>query len=360
MRYKIAIIFGGKSTEHEVSLNSATNIFNAVDKSVFDVTLLGVDKAGRWRYNANYPRDNIDLKEVDYFNQSTEVIVEKAEERALIIDKESRETVDSFDIAFPIIHGNFGEDGTLQGYLKALQIPFVGPDLLASAICMDKEITKRVLRDHGIPVSRFISLNKEGQSRPSFQQVKELLGLPLFVKPCNGGSSVGVSKVFDAVSLEKAIKLAFTYDDNLLIEEAIIGKELECAVLGNEKPEASIIGELVPTREFYSYDAKYNDAQGATITIPADIPDEISSRLRDTAVKAYKATRCEGMARIDFFLKDDNTFVLNEINTLPGFTEISMYPKLWEHSGMSYTELITRLVELAIERKKNKSIKTER
>ncbi len=225
---------------------------------------------------------------------------------------------------------------------------------------MDKEITKRVLRDHGIPVSRFISLNKGGQSRPSFQQVKELLGLPLFVKPCNGGSSVGVSKVFDAVSLEKAIKLAFTYDDNLLIEEAIIGKELECAVLGNEKPEASIIGELVPTREFYSYDAKYNDAQGATITIPADIPDKVSSMLRDTAVKAYKATRCEGMARIDFFLKDDNTFVLNEINTLPGFTEISMYPKLWEYSGMSYTELITRLVELAIERKKNKSIKTER
>ena len=234
MKYKIAIIFGGKSTEHEVSLNSATNIFNAVDKSVFKVTLLGVDKAGKWRYNANYPRDSIDLKEVDYFNQSTEVIIEKAEEQALIIDKEGRETVDSFDIAFPIIHGNFGEDGTLQGYLKALQIPFVGPDLLASAICMDKEITKRVLRDHGIPVSRFISLNKGGQSRPSFQQVKELLGLPLFVKPCNGGSSVGVSKVFDAVSLEKAIKLAFTYDDNLLIEEAIIGKELECAVLGNE------------------------------------------------------------------------------------------------------------------------------
>ncbi len=213
MKYKIAIIFGGKSTEHEVSLSSATNIFNAVDKSVFDVTLLGIDKDGKWRYNAKYPSVNIDLREVNYFSQSTEVVLEKVDESALIINKESKETLDGFDIVFPIIHGNFGEDGTLQGFLKALQIPFVGPDLLASAICMDKEITKRVLRDHGIPVSRFISLNKESQSRVSFQQVKELLGMPLFVKPCNGGSSVGVSKVTDAAALEKAIELAFTYDD---------------------------------------------------------------------------------------------------------------------------------------------------
>jgi D-alanine-D-alanine ligase len=182
--------------------------------------------------------------------------------------------------------------------------------------------------------------------------------MPVFVKPCNGGSSVGVSKVNNATSFEEAIKLAFTYDDNILIEEAIIGKELECAVLGNENPKASIIGELVLTREFYSYDAKYNDSQGATITIPADIPDEISNKLRDTAVKAYKATRCEGMARVDFFLRNDNTFALNEINTLPGFTEISMYPKLWEFNGVSFTDLITRLVKLAIEKKK--TIKTEK
>jgi D-alanine-D-alanine ligase len=358
MKYKIAIIFGGQSTEHEVSLNSATNIFNAVDKSIFDVTLLGIDKDGKWRYNAKYPSVNIDLREVDFFCQSTEVVLRKDDEYALTINKESKEILDSFDIAFPIIHGNFGEDGTLQGFLKTLQIPFVGPDLLASAICMDKEITKRVLRDHGIPVSRFISLNKENKNQILFQQVKKLLGMPVFVKPCNGGSSVGVSKVNNATSFEEAIKLAFTYDDNILIEEAIIGKELECAVLGNENPKASIIGELVLTREFYSYDAKYNDSQGATITIPADIPDEISNKLRDTAVKAYKATRCEGMARVDFFLRNDNTFALNEINTLPGFTEISMYPKLWEFNGVSFTDLITRLVKLAIEKKK--TIKTEK
>ena len=352
MKNKVAIIFGGKSAEHEVSLNSAENIIKATNKTLFDMVLIGVDKNGIWHFNSEYKSDLAEISLNRFFSGSTEIILETKGNKTFIIDAKNKEALEFFDVAFPIIHGTFGEDGTLQGYFKTLNIPFVGADILASAICMDKEITKRILRDAQIPVANFIPVNNTEQDKCPFEQAVAELGLPLFVKPCNAGSSVGVSKVTDKVTFTEAIKSAFQHDKKILIEEAVMGKEVECAILGNEKPIASVVGEIIPQRDFYSYEAKYKDAHGAKMKIPAEIPVEIADSIRNTALNAYRLTCCEGMARVDFFLSNDNTFVLNEINTLPGFTKISMYPKLWEYSGISYSHLITKLIELAIEKHK--------
>ncbi|TAM93172.1 MAG: D-alanine--D-alanine ligase [Chitinophagaceae bacterium] len=359
MKIKVALIFGGKSAEHEVSLRSASNIFNAIDKEKFDVILLGIDKDGNWCFNSDYLSDKINLAEDDYFLHSKNVIIENIENNLTIIFKQSHKILGTFNVAFSIIHGTSGEDGTLQGFFKSKNIPFVGSDILGSAICMDKDVTKRLLRDWGIPVANFMTLHKFELNRISFEEAKERFGLPIFIKPCNAGSSVGVNKVYDAPSFVLALTEAFLYDNKILIEEAITGKEVECAILGNENPKASVVGEIILSETFYSYDAKYHDAKGAKIKIPAEIPDEILSNLRRTAINAFKATCCEGMARVDFFLRKDNTFVVNEINTLPGFTEISMYPKLWEYSGITYSDLISNLIELSLNRdKKNMRLQT--
>jgi D-alanine-D-alanine ligase len=350
MKITIAIIFGGKSAEHDISLNSASNIYNAIDTNKFDLILLGIDRNGNWKYNPTYPSIHINLSKQSYFNYANAVLIDIVEGKTSIIEKKSGKVSGTFDVAFSIIHGNTGEDGTLQGFFKFLNIPFVGPDVLGSAVCMDKDITKRLLRDAQIPIADFICLKKSDKAKVSYEAAKEKLGLPLFVKPSNAGSSVGVSKVTDKSSFESALETAFKFDNKILIEEAIIGKEVECAILGNEDPKPSIIGEIIPTKDFYSYEAKYEDAEGAKMKIPADIATEVSNELRDTAVKAFIAAGCEGLARVDFFLKEDNTYVLNEINTLPGFTEISMYPKLWEQTGINYSNLITKLIELALDR----------
>ncbi|HTN46649.1 MAG TPA: D-alanine--D-alanine ligase [Flavipsychrobacter sp.] len=352
MKKTVALIFGGKSAEFEISLHSASNIFNAFDKEKFDVILLGIDKKGNWFYNTSYSEATIHLSQNNFFSKAIQVYLDRTGSKICIVQKENNRTIAGFDVAFSIIHGTFGEDGTLQGYLKSLDIPFVGPDVLGSAICMDKEITKRLLRDNNIPIARFITLRKKQEKKVSFDEAKEELGLPMFVKPCNAGSSVGVNKVTDQSSFDRAVEEAFRYDNKILVEEAITGKEVECAILGNENPRSSVIGEIIPTKDFYSYDAKYNDAEGAKMKIPADIDPEITQKLRRTAVEAFKAVGCEGLARVDFFLRDDNSFVLNEINTLPGFTEISMYPKLWEHTGISYPDLISSLVDLAMDRQR--------
>lgn len=351
MKKKVALLFGGKSSEFEVSLNSASNIYNAFDKDKFDVLLIGIDKNGNWFYNSNYPEDNISLPSNDFFINAKAVFVVRKHGQICVLDSETFEHYETFDVAFSIIHGTYGEDGTLQGYFKTLNIPFVGPDVLGSALCMDKEITKRILRDNQIPIAAFIALRKN--ETISFEEAKKQLGLPIFIKPCNAGSSVGVSKVRDESAFIVAINEAFKYDSKLLVEEAIIGKEVECAILGNENPKASVIGEIIPTKDFYSFDAKYNDADGAKMKIPAAIDNDIKMLLQETAIKAFKAVACEGLSRVDFFLRADNSFVLNEINTLPGFTEISMYPKLWKHSGIAYADLISELVELALERRIN-------
>lgn len=360
MKVTVAIIFGGKSAEHEISLRSATNIFNAVDKEKFEPLLLGIDKDGNWCYDASYTQQAADLSARDYFAQAAPVYLHGKNGAADIVDRESNTTVATFEAAFPIIHGTFGEDGTLQAILKAINIPFAGPDVLGSAVGMDKDVAKRLLRDAGITVADFYTLRQHRPDEFSYDEIAARLGLPLFVKPANAGSSVGVSKVTNEDEYHAAVAEAFRYDRKILVEEAIAGKEVECAILGNEEDlRASVIGEIVPTKDFYSYDAKYISTDGAKMKIPAEIEDAVADKLRHTAIRVFETLCCEGMARVDFFLKDDNTFVLNEINTLPGFTSISMYPKLWEATGLAYTDLITRLIQLGIDRsKRNQTLTT--
>jgi D-alanine-D-alanine ligase len=350
MNKVVAIIFGGKSAEYEVSLKSATHIFNAVDRTKYTPILLGVNKLGEWYYNPDYEVQNINLTECDYFVKATNIYLSRSAGLVDIISKETNVHLTGFDIAFPIIHGTYGEDGTLQGVLKSMNIPFVGPDVLGSAIAMDKDITKRLLIGADIPVANSYTLYVNNPSEYLYGEIVSALGLPFFIKPANAGSSVGVSKVTSEEEYNTALSIAFRFDNKILIEEAIIGKELECGVLGNETIRASAVGEIVATEDFYSYDAKYISSTGAKLQVPAIIDNNISEQIREYAIKAFKTVCCEGMARVDFLLSGDNKLVLNEINTLPGFTEISMYPKVWEYTGISEKDLITELISLALQR----------
>jgi D-alanine-D-alanine ligase len=347
---KLAILFGGESSEHEVSLQSASNIFNAVDTAMFNPVLIGITKEGRWMFHPDYPLNQVNLAEKNYFDGAIEVMMWNRNGQAEIMTMAEAKTLFKVDVVFPIIHGSFGEDGTLQGILRGFKVPFVGPDILGTALCMDKDVTKRILKESGIQVADGIVVQKHDQGALDFDAIVEKLGLPVFVKPANAGSSVGVSKVTDSLSFKKAIEEGFKFDIKILIEEAIIGKEVECAILGNEEPQPSILGEIIPTVDFYSYEAKYLSDSGAILKIPADVPEDIAFEIRDTAVRAFKVTGCEGMARVDFFLQEDGNFILNEINTLPGFTKISMYPQMWGRTGISYSDLISKLVKLAFER----------
>ena len=356
MKLKVAIIFGGKSAEYEVSLKSATNIYKSIDRTHFIPILLGIDKSGEWFYDSSYAKDDINLADNDYFVEATNVYLSVVGNVVNVISKIENRDLISFDLAFPIVHGTFGEDGTLQGILKSMDVPFVGPDVLGSAIAMDKDVTKRLLKAAGIPVANSYTIYKHFPTEHSFKELASDLGLPLFIKPANAGSSVGVSKVTNENEYNVALSTAFQFDNKILVEEAVIGKELECGVLGNESLQASVVGEIVATKDFYSYDAKYISSNGATLQVPARIATDISDKIRELAVKACKAICCEGMARIDFLLSKENKLVLNEINTLPGFTEISMYPKVWEYTGITEKDLITELISLAIQRHKRNSI----
>lgn len=350
MSLNVAIIFGGKSAEYEVSLKSATNIFNSIDREKFIPILLGVDKTGEWFYNDCSAVDSINLVVDDYFAGATCVYLSASINGIQVISKATNKVLVNFDVAFPIIHGTYGEDGTLQGLLKSVNAPFVGPDVLGSAIAMDKDVTKRLLKEAGIPVANSFTLCKHTLSEYPFDDMVSALGLPLFVKPANAGSSVGVSKVTDKDEYEKALLAAFQFDNKVLVEEAVIGKELECGILGNEHMRASAVGEIVAVKDFYSYDAKYISSAGAILQVPAAIETDVAEEIRTLAVKACKTICCEGMARVDFFLSEDNKLVLNEINTLPGFTGISMYPKVWEYAGISEKDLITELILFALQR----------
>ena len=346
----LVVLFGGESSEHEVSLQSASNIFNAVDRTKYRPTLLGITKEGKWMVNENYPSQQVNLATQNYFEEACEVMIWNKGGKTEVFTMAGGRTLFEIDVIFPIIHGSFGEDGTLQGILRGFKIPFVGPDILGTAICMDKDVTKRVLRESGIRVADGLVVSKHEQSHLSFDSIASEFGLPLFVKPANAGSSVGVSKVIDIESFDKAIQEGFRFDSKILIEKAIVGKEVECAVLGNEYPQASVLGEIIPIVDFYSYEAKYLSETGALLRIPAEVSVDISKAIQETAIKAFQVTGCEGMARVDFFLQENGDFILNEINTLPGFTKISMYPQMWEQSGVSYSDLISKLVELALAR----------
>ena len=352
----VGILFGGKSAEHEVSLQSAKNVFDAIDRNRFEPVLIGIDKTGRWLLNdesrfllnpgdPRYISLNPEGEPVALVPESGGLLSGAAETRRL-------------DVVFPILHGPCGEDGTVQGLLKLADIPFVGPGVLGSAVGMDKDVMKRLLREAGIPIGRFRVL-KSHEPVPPFAEIAAALGKPVFVKPANMGSSVGISKVHDQGEYAAAVGDAFRYDTKIVMEEFIPGRELECAVLGNEEPAASVPGEVISSHEFYSYNAKYLDEKGAVLEIPAKIPAEIQRRVQDLAIKTFQTLCCEGLSRVDFFLKADNGIIVNEINTMPGFTRISMYPKMWEAGGVSYTELISRLIDLAMRRfAKERGLKT--
>jgi len=349
-KIRVGILFGGKSAEHEVSLQSAKNVIDAIDKEKYEVSLIGIDKTGRWLLpnKSQFLLNESDPKLIKLNKENEESVALIPQSGGKLTNLTSDNVHTSIDVVFPILHGPFGEDGTIQGLLKLSGVPFVGAGVLGSAVGMDKDVMKRLLRDAGIPIGDFLVF-KEGENI-DFDAIVNKLGLPFFVKPANLGSSVGVNKVKDKQTFDVAIAEAFEYDTKILIEEFIDGRELECAVLGNQEPQASGIGEVIPTQEFYSYSAKYIDQNGAVLEIPAKIPEEVSEKVRELAIKTFKVLSCEGLGRVDVFLKKDGTVLVNEINTIPGFTKISMYPQLWAVSGVSYPELITRLIELAIER----------
>ena len=357
-KIKIGVLFGGKSAEHEVSLRSAENVFNALDKNKYDVVLIGIEKTGKWILGDSskklLDKTNSKLYKLNSSNSDSVALVPQG--GGAISNLCNMNSKTSIDVVFPVLHGPFGEDGTIQGLLKLANIPFVGASVLGSAVGMDKDVMKRLLRDAGIPIGKFITI-KNGE-KISFEKAKKDLGLPLFIKPANMGSSVGISKVRNENQFFKAIKEAFKFDTKVMVEEFINGREIECAVLGNDTPRASIPGEIIANQEFYSYDAKYID-EGSVAVIPAKISKKAAKEIQQLSIKTFKTINCEGFGRVDCFLKKNGKVYINEINTIPGFTSISMYPKLWEASGLPLSKLLDKLIELAIERfKKEQKLKT--
>ena len=351
-RLRVAILFGGRSAEHEVSLQSARNIIEAIDRDKYELVLIGIDKSGTWHLceSTQFLLHADDPRLIELSRTGDTVALAAGGESSQLVDLSSHRQIEPVDIVFPVLHGPFGEDGTVQGLLKLANVPFVGASVLGSAVAMDKDVMKRLLRDAGIPVAGFLVFDRKSAAGAGFEEVKKRLGLPMFVKPANLGSSVGVSKVKNEPEFAAAMSNALEYDSKVIVEECIEGREIECALLGNADPVASVPGEILPGTEFYSYEAKYIDEDGATLKIPADLPADVAERIQEMAVRTFKVLCCEGMARVDFFLRNDTEVIVNELNSIPGFTRISMYPRLWQASGMSYKELIDRLIHLALER----------
>ena len=353
---QLGIVCGGRSGEHEVSLRSARGIFGAVDRQRFDPLLLAIDKQGRWRAGTldALILDGHDPARIRLAPSAPFVIPAAREGKLVLLAEPAMHLVAALDVAFPIIHGTDGEDGALQGWLRLMGVPFAGADVLGSAIGMDKDVMKRLLGRAGLPIADFHVLQRGADFQAAWDAAFRDLGVPLFVKPASLGSSVGVSKVADRRGFESALEDALRYDAKLMIEQAVPGRELECSVLGNrqgpERPRASRVGEIRPRHGFYSYAAKYLDESGAELLIPAPLDAATEARIQELSLRVFDVLECDGLARVDFFLAADGRLVVNEINTLPGFTPISMYPKLWEASGLSYTDLVTRLVELAFEK----------
>jgi D-alanine-D-alanine ligase len=345
---RIGILFGGKSVEHEVSIQSARSVYEAIDKAKFEIVLIGIDKSGRWQIgdSARLQAAASPLAELDSGSAETALAIIPGDGGG----SGSERRFPQLDVVIPLLHGTYGEDGTVQGLLKLAGVPFVGAGVLGSAIGMDKDVAKRLLRDGGVPVARFVTLSTSSATATTFETLADLLGKPFFVKPANSGSSVGINKVRTAAEWAAARTEALRYDGKLLAEEFIKGREIEVAVLGNDEPQASVPGEIMPRHEFYSYEAKYLDENGAVLRIPAELSPAKADQIRQLAVKSFRILECAGMARIDFFVCDDGRIYVNEINTIPGFTKISMYPKLWEATGLPYGELLERLMRFAIER----------
>jgi D-alanine-D-alanine ligase len=357
-KLRVAVVFGGRSAEHEVSLQSARNVIESLDKNKYESVLIGIDKEGRWYLNENSIKvlDPSNPKLIRLSQGENEIALTPNGSGSQLISLSDKITIGKIDVIFPVLHGPYGEDGTIQGLAKLANLPCVGAGILGSSVGMDKDVMKRLLRDAGLPIGRFVTLTPHTRSNYSYYELTEKLSKVLFVKPANLGSSVGISKVRNEEEYLKALDLAFCYDLKVVVEEEIIGREIECAVLGNENPKASIPGEVIPHSDFYSYEAKYLDEHGAGLEIPAKLPPHLVKKVQEVAVATFKALECLGLARVDVFLTIDERVIVNEINTIPGFTKISMYPKLWEISGIPYTELVDRLIQLAIDEyeKRNK------
>jgi D-alanine-D-alanine ligase len=356
---RVVVLYGGRSGEHEVSLRSAASVVARLDGARFDITAVAIDKQGRWRLPARelIARAGASLPMLE---DAPEVFLPPyptgGAPRLLRVDGQGEAL--EFDVVFPVLHGTNCEDGTLQGLLDLAEVPYVGCGVLSSSVGMDKDTAKRVVRDLGLPIVPFICIREPSWKRDPDalrEQVQKELGFPVFVKPSNSGSSVGVHKVKDALALDAALKDAFRYDLKVLIEQGISAREVELSVLENsvygEPPLVSVPGEIAPTHEFYSYEAKYLDDNGAKLMIPSPLSPEQTALVQKLARDVFVALECEGMARVDLFLdKNTGSLYLNEVNTLPGFTSISMYPKMWEASGIGYTDLLSRLVDLALAR----------
>lgn len=338
-RTTVLLLFGGESSEHDVSLSSARNVYAAIDDTKFEVVLSYIDKNGKW-----WLLDTLDTDVAMHTNAAQ--IVPVLGTQSFITLPSSR--IIKPDVILPILHGKNGEDGSVQGLAQLLHIPIVGCDMTASAICMDKLATKEILDANHIAIAPY-EVHRLHDAIPDFNYLSMQLGSPMFVKPARAGSSVGVSKVYSDEELTKALDVAHQHDDTVLIERGIAGRELEVAVLGDPPyHQTSGVGEIKPGDDFYSYDAKYSPISTSQAVISADLDDETRAHIKRQAGRVYEILGCKGLARVDFFLTDDNTLYVNEVNTLPGFTNISMYPKLWRAEGVSYSQLIERLVKLAI------------
>src|SRR6266498_5142295 len=359
-KLRVAILFGGKSAEHEISVISARNIVEAMDQKKYEIVSIGIDKQGRWFFDEGARLlHNSEQAQVKFQRRRNPTAVLPGATQTPMLTP--RRGLGEVDVVFAVLHGPFGEDGTVQGLLKLANVPFVGAGVLGSAVGMDKDVMKRLLRDARIPIAKFLAFQRADMNTVSFAKVKKALGLPLFVKPANLGSSVGITKVTHRDNFRRAIEDAFRYDNKIVIEGFVPGREIECAVLGNEKPIASLPGEIIVQHDFYSYDAKYIDDKGARFEIPARLPKAVVKKIRALALRSYRVLCCEGMARVDFFLRANGRLVVNEINTIPGFTKISMYPKMWQASGISYSRLIDRLIKLALDRaRQEKRLRTSK
>ncbi|NLJ41582.1 MAG: D-alanine--D-alanine ligase [Clostridiales bacterium] len=350
-RLNVAVLFGGRSGEHEVSLESTTSIIKNLDKEKYNLSLIGITREGHWRYYDG-PVEGIKTGEWEANSKALIFPADPSFKGFFLVDDPG--DIIGIDVIFPVLHGPYGEDGTLQGLFELADIPYVGCDIPASSIGMDKLIAKSIFSFNNLPQGEYLGVHRhvfKKDPNMTIDRIEDSFSYPVFVKPANMGSSVGISKAKDRKTLLEALDLAAKYDERIIVEEYIDGREIECAVLGNFHPKASVTGEILPSNEFYDYYAKYKDGGMSKLLIPAPISEAKSLEIRELALKAYEAIGCSGLSRVDFFLeKETERVYLNEINTMPGFTQISMYPRLWEATGISYPNLLDRLIELALER----------
>lgn len=352
-KLKVLVLFGGQSPEHEISRKSVTSILKNLNKEKYDISVIGITKVGEWMlFGGDIDKIESGAWENDKENLKHAIISPDATDKAVIIFDGDRITKHNPDIVFPVLHGEYGEDGTIQGLLELANLKYVGMRVLGSAVGMDKSYSKIVFGNAGIPQADWVTVETKNGIESYIDEIEKKLGYPCFVKPCNTGSSVGVGKAHNREELISALENASKFDRKILVEENIEGHEVECAVLGNENPKAAEVGEILPTVEFYDFDAKYND-NSTKLEIPANIPAETREKIREYAVRAFSALDGMGLSRVDFFVRyKDGEVILNEINTFPGFTNISMYPKLWDAMGKGYSELLDELIELGLKRVK--------